>query len=41
MKNSKTILITGANSGIGASLALEYASPNIKLFLITYQLLIL
>jgi short-subunit dehydrogenase len=34
MKNSKTILITGANSGIGASLALEYASSNIKLFLI-------
>ena len=30
----KTILITGANSGIGASLAAKYSAPNVKLFLV-------
>lgn len=34
LPSAKNILITGANSGIGASLALEYADKNINLFLI-------
>ncbi len=34
MKQPKTILITGANSGIGEALAIEYSSPKTKLFLI-------
>lgn len=33
MKNPKSILITGASSGIGAALALSYAAPGISLFL--------
>jgi short-subunit dehydrogenase len=33
MKNPKTILITGAGSGLGKALALEYAKNNIILFL--------
>ncbi|HAU28788.1 MAG TPA: short-chain dehydrogenase [Rhodospirillaceae bacterium] len=34
MKNPKNILITGASSGIGKALALEYAAPGICLMLI-------
>ena len=34
MKNPKTILITGASSGIGAALALQYAAPGTRLCLI-------
>jgi len=33
MKNPKNILITGASSGIGAALTLEYAAANVTLFL--------
>lgn len=33
MKNPKSILITGASSGIGAALAQSYAAPGISLFL--------
>jgi len=33
MKNPKSILITGASSGLGAALAREYASDGITLFL--------
>jgi len=33
-KKLKSILITGASSGIGAALAKEYASPSVKLVLI-------
>lgn len=33
MKNPKTIVITGASSGLGAALALYYAAPGITLFL--------
>ena len=33
MKNPKSILITGASSGIGAALANEYAEPGIVLHL--------
>ncbi len=33
MKNPKSILITGASSGIGYALAVEYASRDITLFL--------
>ena len=29
----RSILITGASSGIGEALALEYARPNVSLFL--------
>lgn len=31
--NKKTILITGASSGLGAALAIQYASTNCRLFL--------
>jgi len=33
MKNPRTILITGASSGLGAALALHYAAPNVTLYL--------
>jgi short-subunit dehydrogenase len=33
MKNPKTILITGASSGIGQALAVAYAAPGVTLFL--------
>jgi short-subunit dehydrogenase len=33
MKNPRSILITGASSGIGAALALQYAAPGIRLAL--------
>lgn len=33
MENPRTILITGASSGIGAALALHYAAPGVTLFL--------
>ncbi len=33
MKNPRTILITGASSGIGAGLAKHYAAPGITLYL--------
>jgi short-subunit dehydrogenase len=33
MKNPKNILITGASSGLGAALALQYAAPGVQLFL--------
>jgi len=33
MKNPRSILITGASSGIGAALALEYAAPGVFLAL--------
>lgn len=33
MKSPRTILITGASSGIGEALALEYAAPNVFLAL--------
>ena len=36
-KKLKSILITGASSGIGAALAKEYASPGVKLVLIGRQ----
>ena len=34
MKKPGAILITGANSGIGQALAIEYAGPNQELFLV-------
>lgn len=34
MKNPRYIIITGASSGIGAALALEYAAPDITLGLV-------
>lgn len=33
MKNPKNIVITGASSGLGAALAVQYAAPGVKLFL--------
>jgi short-subunit dehydrogenase len=33
MKKQKTILITGASSGIGKAVAVQYAAPDITLFL--------
>ncbi len=33
MKEPRNILITGASSGLGAALALEYAAPGVTLFL--------
>ncbi|NQW10864.1 MAG: SDR family NAD(P)-dependent oxidoreductase [Alphaproteobacteria bacterium] len=33
MRDPRTILITGASSGIGSALALEYAAPGVTLFL--------
>ena len=33
MKQPKSILITGASSGIGDALALAYAAPEVRLFL--------
>ena len=33
MKNPKSILITGANSGIGEALAKEYAGQGVTLYL--------
>tara|TARA_B100001939_G_scaffold331712_1_gene329996 strand:- start:17198 stop:17962 length:765 start_codon:yes stop_codon:yes gene_type:complete len=33
MKNPRSLLITGASSGIGAALALEYAAPGVTLYL--------
>lgn len=34
MAKAKSILITGASSGIGAALAIQYASPGITLYLL-------
>lgn len=33
MRNAKSVLITGASSGLGAALALAYAAPGVTLFL--------
>ncbi|MEZ5756826.1 MAG: SDR family NAD(P)-dependent oxidoreductase [Emcibacteraceae bacterium] len=33
MKNPKSIMITGASSGIGRALAIEYAAPDVTLFI--------